>query len=211
MRARRIAFITEGQSEFQSLPFLYEQLSARSNTVLLSPLRINVSPDAPVAHIAKQSKALVKIALARRVDLVVVLFDRERAPSSPGEIAVGLRNAIHEACELQGTCEVVIKDRMYENWLVADVDGLKSHRKRFRVTQAVERQVAPNKADRADALALLKKAAIGSDYDKVADSKRICRTLDVERAAQNSRSFRHLLHVLGDFDYSSQCKVPVKR
>lgn len=48
-----------------------------------------------------------------------------------------------------------------------------------------------------NALELLKGCSRGKGYDKVAGAMAICRKLDPERAAANSRSFRKLLKTLG--------------
>ena len=202
----RIAIVTEGVSEYKSLPELYEQLRARTKHTLLNPLKVNVSPDAPVAVVARECKSRVLIA-SQNADLVVILLDREQQPDCPGVIAGSIAGALGQVCAVSASVKVVLKDRAYENWLVADLDALRAQPKRFQVTSGIERAVQPNKADRCDALRLLSTAALGPAFDKVQDSVRICRRMDVHKAAQHSRSLRHLLHVLGDEDYPDQCRT----
>ncbi|MGO9903074.1 MAG: hypothetical protein ACLP0J_26085 [Solirubrobacteraceae bacterium] len=50
---------------------------------------------------------------------------------------------------------VVVKVRMFENWLVADYDALAAQRGRFKSSVADRNRVQPNRADAADAAAIL--------------------------------------------------------
>jgi hypothetical protein len=100
---------------------------------------------------------------------------------------------------------VVIKDRTLENWLIADLQALRQQHARFTITAALARQVEPDKADRVNALNFLNRATNGRSYDKKVDGVNIAERMDVDKAAQNSRSLRHLLHVLHHDSYSDQC------
>jgi hypothetical protein len=103
---------------------------------------------------------------------------------------------------------VVIKNRMFENWLVADVEAVKIQRARFRLSTAAERSIVPNKADNVAALEVLKTAAVRTSYSKVPDSQRILERADIQRIAANSRSFRRLLRVVGHPGYAGQSRLP---
>jgi len=170
---------------------------------------LSVAPDASESQIAKAALGPIKIARIKGAHRVLIVLDREAQPDHPGVLATALEAEIRRLAPA-GTPDVrvVLKNRMYENWLVSDTDGLSSHRGRFRVNAALVRKVAPDKADSIDAYRVLSDAAIGRSYEKVSDSKRIASTFDVLRAAVNSRSFRHFLHLLGDPRYASQCQRP---
>ncbi|WP_425574934.1 DUF4276 family protein [Nocardioides fonticola] len=149
------------------------------------------------------------IAVAQGADLVIVLLDREQQSDLPGKLAADVETALATHCGAGTRVRVVYKDRLFENWLVADMDSLSAQPKRFAVTAARRRKVEPNKADAVDGLLLMKEMAIGKDYDKVADAERVCRKLDVRRAAMHSRSLRHFLHVLEVSAYAAGCKRAV--
>jgi len=103
---------------------------------------------------------------------------------------------------------VVVKDRMVENWVIADIDALAGMPARFRVTDADRRAVTPNRADSANALAVLKKMALRKSYDKVADGRRVFDAAEPMRIAANSRSFRKFLATLNHPRYSIQSRTP---
>jgi hypothetical protein len=127
---------------------------------------------------------------ARNLDFVIILMDRESRTACPGQLASDLRRELLAEQRSGYQIEVVIKDRTLENWLVADLQSLRSQPKRFKVSQQSARSIAPNKADNVDAFATLKACAIGPDYDKVKDCDRILSRADPLRMAANSRSFR---------------------
>lgn len=97
---------------------------------------------------------------------------------------------------------------MYENWLVSDVEALKCQPGRFAVSDADARRVVPNRADRIDAMTLLKRMCKDAAYEKVRDSERILTRADVMRMAENSRSFRRFLRVVGHPSYQRQSASP---
>jgi hypothetical protein len=203
----RIALVTEGVSEFRALRLLYVQFHRRTPHTLLPPLKINVPPDAPPSIVARELKSRLIIAAERGANRALVLLDRERQQACPGAIAVDIERAVERTCRALPV-QVALKDRTFENWLVADPSALEALPARFKMSKAAKSAIVPNKADRCDALALLKSSVVRNQYDKVLDSARICSRMDVEKAAMNSRSFRHLLHLLEDHDYRRQCKRP---
>jgi len=205
----KIALITEGDAEFKSLPLLLPEINSLTSNIVLKPLKVNVSPDAEPGVIARECKSRVLIAAARGAGLAVVLLDREQQAKCPGDISTEIEAAINAACNSLPV-RVVLKDRLYENWLVADMDGLAAQARRFEVTAARRRRVEPNKADKTDGLALIKSMTLGGHYEKVQDAERICRHLGVERAAEHSRSLRHFLHVVGMPEFAEGCKVPLR-
>lgn len=200
--------MTEGTAEYQSLPLIYPQLNNRSGNQIVETLKINVSPTAPEAVIARECRSRLKIAAAKAAHLVIVVLDREQQDRCPGEFAHAVLSFLTLDAQYKPRIQVVIKDRCFENWLVADISSLAKFPKRFQVSQNMRRIVEPGKADRCDGQALMRRAVIGrSGYDKVEDARRICGALSVAGVARNSRSFRHFLHVVGDRQYLEQCKT----
>ena len=144
---------------------------------------------------------------ANGVDRVVVLFDREHRRECAGELAERVRRQIQPLTDIPTS--VVIKDRTFENWLVADIEALRTMPARFDVSAAVIRSVAPNKADQIDAYAILQSCARRRAYRKVQDARRILSHADISRMAANSRSFRRFLRCVGHPAYITQSNKPI--
>jgi hypothetical protein len=199
----RIGIVVDGLSEFRSLGHLYEDLQALTGNQFLTPLHADIQPQAPVGTIAKQCSASIKQLFGRNADRVIVLFDREARSECPGALA-------REVEEKVGLDEVrvVVKDRAFENWVIADIAALRRQPKRFTISQATSKAVQPDKADRVDALTLLKRAAVKDAYDKVEDSKRVFAVADVSNIGANSRSFRRFLRCVGCSSYQHQSSRP---
>jgi hypothetical protein len=202
----KIGIVVDGVSEYRSLSALYPQLDALSGNQLIGPLRAPIAPLAPPGVIARQCVPRITQLLGRGAGKVVVMFDRETRTDCAGSIATSVETRLrNEGIE----AKVVLKNRMFENWLVADINAIASLKGRFKVSAATKGKIVPNKADNTDALDLLKRAAKkGAPYDKVADSKRILEKADAATIADNSRSFRKLLRYLDCEKYSDQSKLP---
>jgi hypothetical protein len=76
------------------------------------------------------------------------------------------------------------------------------------MTQGVRQRIEPNKADHCDGLAILRTAATGRSYGKVADSQRILALAAPSVMAQNSRSFRRFLRCSHHPSYTAQSRTP---
>ncbi|UMB71420.1 DUF4276 family protein [Mycobacterium paraterrae] len=206
----KIAILTEGKSEFKSLPLLYEQLHQKMpvRTQLLRPLKINATPDAPPLQIVAACRAPLAIA-ARDADKAIILLDRETQDDCPGQIASALETGLARITNIR--VHVALKDRKYENWLISDLDALRAYPARFKVDQPITKRVVPDKADKIDAESEIERMVIRAHYDKIRDSDRICRAASIDSMAANSRSFRHFLHLLRYDPYREQCARPAGR
>jgi hypothetical protein len=200
-----VHLIVDGQSEFASLPALFDEL----HTLTGDRYRVVAFDIQPMAHsgtILRQCTAAVKQSLARGADRVVILIDREDRPDCPGLLAteVGAKLAA-----LSDNIEIVIKNRAYENWVIADIDALRKLPRMFSVSKATARAVQPNKADSVAAGRLLERARDGRHYDKVQDSRKVLAKARVENIAEHSRSFRRFLRCIGCPIYLDQSIAPV--
>lgn len=204
----RVAILTEGDSEYGAIPLLFEQLRQVTGNEFVQVMRIAVQPDGPPEKIARECEVAFKVCAVKKVSRVIVVLDREQRTESPGEIAAAIERAISDRCNPDFEVFVVMKDRAFENWVIADLDAIRAQPRRFNLTPRVTNAVAPNRADRADALGLLRASTIGRSYDKRDDSKRTFSRAQISRIAANSRSFRHFLHKAGDGTYAAQCKQP---
>lgn len=200
MTRGKVGFVTEGDAEIASLPELYPQLEVRTNNQFLRPVRANVDPLAPVPVIAKGVTERVRLSIARGATAVVVLLDREdhvdSASVRAAQIQAGLRKFFG------GNVSVVVKDRMYENWLISCPASFVAQKGRFPSCEAI--RFPEGRGDAVpNATRLIGQARGRGDYEKVADAKRLLQKADVDALARNSRSFRRLLAVIGDPLYAS--------
>jgi hypothetical protein len=204
----KIGLVVDGETEFYALRPIVARLREASGNDILYPLRANISPEAPPGQIAQACDSRIKQLVLRGCDLVVVLVDREQRDDCCSVIATDLIAALSKRCACG--LSVVVKDRMFENWAIADPGALSAQAARFdrRRVDQIARRVAPNKADRVDALRHLEAAAVSLSYDKVADGSRIMELADVLAIARNSRSFRRLLRVVEHPSYLDQSKSP---
>jgi hypothetical protein len=202
----KIGIIVDGVSEFASLPELYPGLSSAGSHQLLKPVRADIQPKAPLPVIVKRCRPKIDQFLARGADRVVVLLDREDRDECAGDLASSLVSMLSTAGV--SNVDVVVKDRMFENWLLGDLDALRASPNRFQVSRSTERAVQPDKADRVEAMALLKRCAKGPVYDKVRDSKIVLRSAQPDQIAMHSRSFRRFMRVVGCSRYTEQSRRP---
>jgi hypothetical protein len=204
----RVGIVVEGHSEYKALPELSHQVQTAIPVSAFKTLRATYDPLAPPKRIVKGCRSRIDQLALRRYDVAVVLVDRETQSAPCQEIAQGLQKEF-ERGGFGIPIRVVVKDRSFENWLIADLEALRQMPSRFRVTQGLVTKVEPNRADRADALRLLKQAAQGGAYGKVEDSKRILEKAHIDRMARHSRSFRCFLARLGDPRFSGgSCRPP---
>ncbi len=202
----KIGIVVDGDAESQALRLLTERIDIE-DVQLLAPAYANMQPKSAPGQIAQSAKSRIDIFLARKADKIVVLIDREDREECPPEFARQLEQAFKRLG--YDDIPVVIKNRTFENWLIADIDALKELSGLFSVTRSFERTVSPNKADTVgDAEALLKKIAVKRRFHKRRDANAITAVQEALEMARNSRSFRRFLRVVGHPQYLTQSKKP---
>ena len=202
----RVGLIVDGEAEFASIRRPLDRAQIAGLTIV-GPALTKITPLAPAPAFAAECKKQIRVIESRQADRIVVVLDREQRQTCCGAIAEEYLGHLQKCTSTE--IMVVIKNSMYENWLVADLDALGGLRARFDTTNALRRRIAPNKADSIDALASLKSAAIGRQYAKVEDSKRIMDRAEALKIGANSRSFRRLLRCLDHPTYHDQSKKPI--
>jgi len=207
----KIGFIVDGEAEYRSLPALLQQIQRESpHDLLKQPLLAKIQPLARVPRIVGAVEREIKILLGRKAEKIIVLIDRENREVCPGSWAVEITQALTAKHGRSGSSSfgVVIKDSCYENWLVADTNVFTKLPKRFALSDTSMRKIQPNKADRIDAQKLIKDAARGDAYHKVADARQIMALANISGIAANSRSFRRFLRMLDHPRYKEQSRNP---
>lgn len=128
-----IGLITEGEAEYYALPLLH-----RENLVPgcppLRPLNLGgIGGEASPHAIAIRVKPKVLEHWARGVNQVLVCVDRELRADCPGRFADSVSRELAQilAGRRRPECSVrvVVADRAFEAWLLADAAGL--HAQRF--------------------------------------------------------------------------------
>lgn len=193
----KIGLLVDGQTEYQALPCIIPRLGSPHQ--IRRPLYCDIQPGASPAQMAYAASKKFSILLSQEVDSIVILIDKETRQDCTVELVQAVeREARKRLAELSATVTlaVVFKVSKFENWLVADPQGLRDLAAMFENVERIEKQVAPNRADGVDALNLLKACARKRGYSKVEGALAICKHLDPIRAAANSRSLRKLLKVL---------------
>lgn len=207
-----IGVIVDGMAEYRSLGSIIEKISA-SSRIIQQPIYCDIQPYSTTGIIVRTVLKRLPILLNKGANRVVVLVDLENRRECPGDFALEIKRNILEELEVQGKSiqiDVVIKNRKYENWLIADLRTLRSFRRRFRIGIGIQRAISPNKADNVDAEKLLKQSVIPSQtFHKVRDAKTIMGRANPHRIAANSRSFRRFLRVVGDNKYQNQSIRPL--
>lgn len=207
----KIGVVADGDSEVAALPKLYDSISAASGNSLAHPIKAEVHPEGKIGTIVKNYADVLQTLTGKEFDKVVVLIDRERRDECCGTIAAEIVEALKKREEWQFELAVVVKDRTFEHWLIADIRALKAQQARFRLNETAATMVSQRGADALDADALLKRWAIKPhSYQKIKDSVRILEQADPLRMAMTSRSFRRFLHCLGHPAYSAQSRKAAK-
>lgn len=208
----KIGLLVDGRAEYYGLPHLLPRLGSPHQ--VLAPLVCDIQPFASPAQMALAASKKFPILLAKRVDSIVVLIDKETRQDCTGELVQVVEREARERLALHSTTvslAVVFKVSKFENWLVADPEALRALSGMFDNVERIEKQVSPNRADAVDAVGLLNACARRHGYHKMDGAVAICRQLDPGRAAASSRSFRKLLKVLECFGPNPQPGVPFRQ
>ena len=177
--------MVDGASEYASLPLLFPALrQTHSRAIeLMQPVKADLQPLAPVPRLARECEKSVHQLKLRGAHRVIVLLDREVRATCPGGFASAIESEVR--ARVDGVAvDVVVKQKSFENWLLAHLAALAAHPRRFTVSRGTRRLVEPNKADNVEGLALLRRCVRG-DYNKVADAKRILSSADPMRMAEH--------------------------
>ncbi|MCX5014123.1 DUF4276 family protein [Streptomyces sp. NBC_00555] len=194
---RKVGVVTEGESEVRGLPMIYPQLEQRLDLQILRPIRAAVDPLAPVAVLARGARTGIQMAFARGAQLVVFLVDREMTQTAASVRAAEIEAKLRS--DIDDRIRVVVKDRSFENWLIASPESFRAQKARYARPERIEKSAVPDKADKVvDPCALINSAMAKGQYDKTGDAPKILASADISSMAANSRSFRRFLAVLGD-------------
>lgn len=143
-------------------------------------------------------QGIINLALNSNYLHILCILDRERRPTSANNLANQIRmelisiiekNSKISRDELDQKIKVVVADRMMENWIVADIEGIKAK------DELIKRDAKQEKFDGKSGVNILK-SIMKSKYDKIQHAPVLLKATSIERAAENSPSFKHLLETL---------------
>jgi hypothetical protein len=189
----KTGIISDGSAEAQALKYLVAKMKC-GNFTPLKPVYADMQPCAPIPQIVRAAQSRIALLNQRGAERNLVVLDREGSAACPGEFASRLRDEFVR--KGMPNVSVVMKDRAFENWLIADMPSLVrgSHR-RINVSDRIIQRISLSGADNVNALAILN-GCVKDGYNKRRDAIEICRTVDPEVLARNSRSFRKFLSVI---------------
>lgn len=187
----KIGIITEGRSERSSLEELLKNIDF-GKISLIKPLFASIEPKSKPGQIAKAAEAAIRILMGRKCDKIVLILDKEDNPQCTVERVSELENEFSKRDFKIVT--VVIKNRQYENWLIADHEAVNSC-KLFSVNTRFINSAGKGNADNvSDPVRLLESIKTNKrSFDKSKDTLSIAKKCNPETMAKNSRSFRKFL------------------
>jgi hypothetical protein len=205
----RIGIVMDGDAESQAFKRVTRRLGIQGVT-FIDPVYADLQPKAAAGQIARAAVATIETLVEMRgAERVIVIIDREDNAKCPGS----LRDDLEDRFKSLGRDEVlvVIKNRQFENWLIADPQALhRASSQQFRKpSPQFIKAVRPNRADSVvDPVGLLDALCREQPFHKRRDAAAVCDALDVPTVAANSRSFRRFLRAVDHHDYLTQSAKP---
>lgn len=181
--------IVEGDGEIAAVPVLLRRLAAEAALFSLEvekPIlrhRRDFSREDPL-------RRTVELALLRRPDGILILFDSDR--ECPRDLVLQVQGWARAAARGR-PCEVVIAHCEYETWFLAGLESLRGHR-------GIRNDVAPWPDPESFRGAKEKLQAClvpGRKYLPTQDQAALTSRLDLALAHRRSRSFRRLVRAFG--------------
>ena len=190
VRVPTMGMVVEGETEYYALPLLHRGKNAipgcpAIRTTNLGGIGSHLTP----AGIAKMAAPRIKTHLIAGHKPVILCLDREQRPECAGSFA--------QAADVH----VVIADRTFEAWILADAVGLAKRKHFVRAPKFHCFEGAMGERQLKGTVELTR--LLGREYRKTGDGPRLFGELDYEvarewgRGKRGSRSFDKLLRTLG--------------
>lgn len=200
---RTVGLVVEGETEFRALPVLMKLPGCPA----LKPINLGgVGGDVTAAGVARRARPQVVTHIVAGRKTVVVCIDREKREACAGEFAQAVARALEGELESAGGAarwgeyqvSVVVADRSFEAWLLADARGL-HQRKVFR--QAPKFHGFEGARGKQGRLGVVEIGELwGRAYDKAGDGRELFDKVSFKQArvpGEGSRSLDKLLRTLG--------------
>ncbi|NOR69224.1 MAG: DUF4276 family protein [Methylomarinum sp.] len=178
------AFTGKLQKEFGSTPD-FRKAPCNGHTV---------SPEGYVNGV----QGIINFALNSNYLHIFCVLDREKRRTSAVNLAIQIKtelisilekNSKISNSELNKKIKIVVADRMMENWIIADIEGIKE------ASNLIKGDAAQKGYDGAHGVKVLKEIMY-TKYDKVQHAPILLKKISIERAKQNSPSFSNFITAL---------------
>jgi len=204
VRVPTMGMVVEGETEYYALPLLHRGTNAipgcpAIRTTNLGGIGSHLTP----AGIAKMAAPRIKTHLIAGHKPVILCLDREQRPECAGAFAQAILTALRGQVSREQAADVhvVIADRTFEAWILADAVGLAKRKHFIRAPKfhCFEGSMGERQLKGTVELTRL----LGREYRKTGDGPRLFGELDYQvardwgRGKRGSRSFDKLLRTLG--------------
>jgi len=179
----RYAFVLEGPCEVNALPALLEGHPVE----VIKRVHVGGQPAASPLETFVTKKLLPKlqqVMIAVRDVPVGVVFDRENRVETADEVARETLRLISPHVPQHRRVFVAVADQKFENWLIADPDGVVGH---ALILRDFKSKVGTD-ADSKDAIGILKWAMRNGDYDKTKHAPSLAKLVRVGDGVVQGRS-----------------------
>lgn len=178
--SKEIAFVVDGHMEQKIIQHYCRGVCVR---------RLNCNgPDTPAETIAKHLAPLIKLLKTRRK--IFVVLDREGRSISAEALKAEISRALKElGCDVSNI-RIVAADRCTENWILADVEGIK------KTGYIREDAVQKNYEGRKGKMELRKILNKGISYHETVEGVNLFRRIRPEVGVKHSVSFHKLTDML---------------
>lgn len=198
-----VGLIVEGETEYKALPQLHTLVPGCPP---LKPINLRgIGSDRTPVGIARKVAPQVDVHIQAGRTKVLVCIDREQRPDCPGQLARAVMQALLTELKQRGYANpdvyVVVADRAFEAWLLADARGLHARRV-FKMAPSFHCfEGAMGASDKKGVVEIGK--LLGRSYDKVRDGPTIFAKIEFTEARKweggghGSKSLDKFLDTLG--------------
>ncbi len=204
-RPEPVGLVVEGDAEYHALPLLHREGLVDGVPPLKTRNCRGIGGDVLPAGIARRLLPHVRYLLAARCAKVVACIDRERRAACPptlaGEVRRELGGLLRRAGVPDAPVAIVVADRAFESWLLADARGLFRRRHLRKPPDFTCFEGRPGRRHRLGKAEL--GDLLGGSYSEVRDGPSLFRAIDFNVARNHgpglpgSRSLDKLLRELG--------------
>jgi len=192
---RKVVFLVEGQTEaasFKKKFFKVYKISPHLRTIKCNGKTVTAQT------YANKSKPTVLLCLNDMFKKIVCVIDRERRREDVKTLASEFKKAIIEGVladsannflrkDLENKIRVCFADRMFENWILADVEGLKS-------SNLIKSSAKQDGFEGENGVNLLNKL-MSCKYRKIEHAPTLFEFIRFSSAKKNSQSFLYFLNL----------------
>jgi hypothetical protein len=186
---REYVLIVDGQTEIKSFRAKFEKEYRCVPGIRKHPGGGGSISAQGYAHAAS---GVVFLCLRRKYVRIICVTDRENRKKEGIDFGIEIRDALinlvksrghYSREELEGKISVCVADRNFENWIIADIEGIRS------LTDLVSDRAEQGSFDGKNGTVILKRI-MRVPYRKLQHAPKLFKQVSFQRAATNSPSFK---------------------